>query len=408
LTAVSGRLAEFTERDCEVLGVSTDSLDSHDLWIATPRTQGGLGGLSFPLASDERGEICEAYGVFIPRRRLALRGLFIIDPNGVVQYQLTHNLNVGRSTEEVLRVLDALQTGGLCPAEWTAGQENLDPVRTLGPDSLLGPYRIEAILGTGSFGTVFRAWDTTLERRVALKVLSAQAIAEQSQPSATATRAAAVLSEARAAAGLNHPNICVVHSVDPGELAPMIVMEYVDGKALESLLEGERLSPEVAVSYARQIALGMAEAHRQGVVHGDLKPANIMVTSAGFIKIMDFGLARRQTSENGQAGSANGDGPQGMSGTPSYMAPEQVRGLPASAMTDVYSLGLILYEMATGKRAVQEGNFLETLRQIEQMDGERLARDASEPFATILRQTLVRHPPEQRLSMNQIVEMLAR
>src|SRR5262249_17939062 len=157
LTAVSGRLAEFTERDCKVLGISTDSLDSHDLWVATPRTQGGLGGLSFPLASDERGEICEAYGVFIPRRHLALRGLFIIDPNGVVQYQLTHNLNVGRSTEEVLRVLDALQTGGLCPGEWTAGQENLDPVRTLGPDSLLGPYRIESILGTGSFGTVFRA-----------------------------------------------------------------------------------------------------------------------------------------------------------------------------------------------------------------------------------------------------------
>ena len=404
---MSGRLAEFAERDCEVLGVSTDSLDSHDRWIATPRAQGGLGGLNFPLASDDRGEVCEAYGVYIPRRHLALRGLFIIDPNGVVQYQLTHNLNVGRATDEVLRVLDALQTGGLCPGEWTAGQENLDPVRTLGPDSLLGPYRIEAILGTGTFGTVFRAWDTTLERRVALKVLSSQSIGEPSEPSATATRAAAVLTEARAAAGLNHPNICIVHSVDPGELAPMIVMEYVEGQALETLLEDGRLPPEAAVSYARQIALAMAEAHRQGVVHGDLKPANIMVTSAGFIKIMDFGLARRQTSGNGQAEPANPAGPNGMSGTPSYMAPEQVRGLRASTMSDVFSLGLILYEMATGKRAVQQSNFLETLRQIERMDGDLLAGHAEEPFATLLRQTLIRHPPEQRLSMNQIVEMLA-
>jgi serine/threonine protein kinase/peroxiredoxin len=396
LTAVSGRLTEFTQRDCDVLGVSTDSLDSHDRWIATPRAQGGLGGLNFPLASDERGDVCEAYGVYIPRRHLALRGLFIIDPNGIVQYQLTHNLNVGRATDEVLRVLDALQTGGLCPGDWTPGQENLDPVRTLGPDSLLGPYRIEAILGTGSFGTVFRAWDTTLERRVALKVMGA----------GNPRSAAAVLAEARAAASLNHPNICIVHAVDPGELAPMIVMEYVDGKALEDLLENGPLPAEAAVSYARQIALGMSEAHRQGVVHGDLKPGNIMVTPAGFVKIMDFGLARREAPGDGQSPATAG-GPKGMSGTPSYMAPEQVRGLPATGPSDVFSLGLILYEMSTAKRAVREGNFLETLRQIDEMDGELLARNAPEPFSTILRQTLIRHPPEQRISMSQVVEMLA-
>jgi serine/threonine protein kinase len=357
--------------------------------------------LSFPLASDESGEVCEAYGVYIPRRHLALRGLFIIDPNGVVQYQLTHNLNVGRSTEEVLRVLDALQTGGLCPGEWTRGQDNLDPVRTLGPNSLLGPYRIEAILGTGSFATVFRAWDTTLERRVALKVLSLGSGATGP------TSAATVLAEARAAAGLNHPNICIIHAVDPGELAPMIVMEYVEGQALEDLLAGAPLPNATASSYARQIALGMAEAHRQGVVHGDLKPANVMVTSGGLIKIMDFGLARRQAPADGQGPTSNGDESKGISGTPSYMAPEQVRGLPAIAASDVFSLGLILYEMATGKRAVEESSFLETLRQIDEMDGQLLAHSAPEPFATILAQVLIRHPPEQRISMSRLVEMLA-
>jgi eukaryotic-like serine/threonine-protein kinase len=396
LTAVSGRLSEFTQRDCDVLAVSTDSIDSHDRWIATPRQQGGLGGLNFPLASDESGETCQAYGVYIPRRHLALRGLFIIDPNGVVQYQVTHNLNVGRSTDEVLRVLEALQSGGLCPGEWTPGQQTLDPVRTLGPDSLLGPYRIEAILGTGSFGTVFRAWDSTLERRVALKVVGSLGIAQ----------APAVLAEARAAAGLNHPNICIIYGVDPGELAPMIVMEYVDGRPLENLMDPGPLPSDQTISYTRQTALGMAEAHRQGVVHGDLKPGNLMVTAAGVIKIMDFGLAQKQTSLDGQAALPQFAEPKGISGTPSYMAPEQVRGEIAVPPSDVFSLGLILYEMTTGKRAVQEGSLLETLRQIDQLQGDVLAGQAPDPFKSLLRQMLGRHP-EDRISMNQVAEKLA-
>ena len=112
LTAISGRMTEFRHRDCEVLGVSTDSLATHEQWIALPRSQGGLGGLDFPLASDEEGAVCTAYGVYVPRQHLALRGLFIIDPNGVLQYQLVHNLSVGRRSEEVLRVLDGLQKIG--------------------------------------------------------------------------------------------------------------------------------------------------------------------------------------------------------------------------------------------------------------------------------------------------------
>src|SRR5262249_11044910 len=134
-------MSEFRARHCEVLGISTDSLETHERWISAPRQEGGLGGLEFALASDESGAVSSAYGVYLARRHLALRGLFIIDPNGILQYQVTHNLNVGRSTEEVLRVLDALQTGGLCPGEWTPGQDTLDPVRTLGPKTLLGPYR---------------------------------------------------------------------------------------------------------------------------------------------------------------------------------------------------------------------------------------------------------------------------
>src|SRR5690242_10868103 len=119
LTALGSQLGEFTRRDCHILGISTDSIESHQQWIATPRSQGGLGGLSFPLASDLDGAVSRTYGVYLPQQHMSLRGLFIIDPNGVLQYQVVHNLSVGRRADEVLRVLDGLQSGGLCPESWT-------------------------------------------------------------------------------------------------------------------------------------------------------------------------------------------------------------------------------------------------------------------------------------------------
>src|SRR5262249_54667933 len=162
----------------------------------TPSTHGGLGGLRFPLAGDEDGAVCRAYGVFVPRQHVALRGLFIIDPNGVIQYQLVHNLSVGRRTDEILPVLDALQTGGLCPSDWEREEAPLDPITVLGPNSVLGPYRIDAELGRGSFGAVYRAHDSLLQRMVALKVL---------RPGVTSSED--MLREARAAAALLHPNV---------------------------------------------------------------------------------------------------------------------------------------------------------------------------------------------------------
>src|SRR6266404_5585831 len=175
LTALSLRIEEFRRRHCDVLAISTDPVATHERWVATPKAQGGLGELHFPLASDEDGSVSQAYGVYVPRQHVALRGLFIIDPNGVLQYQVVHNLSVGRRAEEVLRVLDGLQTGGLCPSDWDATVPTLDPVRTLGPNSVLGQYRLEAELGRGSFGAVYRAHDLLLDRKVALKVLRADA-----------------------------------------------------------------------------------------------------------------------------------------------------------------------------------------------------------------------------------------
>jgi alkyl hydroperoxide reductase subunit AhpC len=169
LTALSVQYEEFLRRDCDILGVSTDPVTSHEQWITTPRSQGGLGSLAFPLASDEDGSVCQAYGVYLPRQNMALRGLFIVDPNGVLQYEVVHNLSVGRRSDEVLRVLDGLQTGGLCPENWARDESTLDPTQVLGANSVVGQYRIEQQIGSGTFGVVYRAKDLPawLKRRIA-------------------------------------------------------------------------------------------------------------------------------------------------------------------------------------------------------------------------------------------------
>ena len=126
LTAVSDRYEEFLERNVEVIGVSTDSVYSHRAWIHTPREQNGVSGLRYPLASDITKQVARDYGVLIEEKGIALRGMFIIDPEGILQYSVIHNLNVGRSVDEMLRVVDALQTGGLCPSDWRPGKQLLN------------------------------------------------------------------------------------------------------------------------------------------------------------------------------------------------------------------------------------------------------------------------------------------
>jgi alkyl hydroperoxide reductase subunit AhpC len=126
ITALSDRSDEFTEEGAEILGVSTDSVYSHLAWMNTPRTEHGLGEIAFPLASDKNRSVARDYGVLIEEQGIALRGLFIIDPNGVLQYSVINSLNIGRSTDETMRVLQALQTGGLCPSDWKPGQKLLE------------------------------------------------------------------------------------------------------------------------------------------------------------------------------------------------------------------------------------------------------------------------------------------
>ena len=129
LTSFSARWPDFRQRGCDLLGISVDSVELHREWLSTPPAEGGLGPLQFPLASDPDGAMARAYGVWVDQKQVSTRGLYIIDPAGILQYAVVHNLNVGRSPDEVLRVLDALQTGGLCPASWTAADGTIDAER---------------------------------------------------------------------------------------------------------------------------------------------------------------------------------------------------------------------------------------------------------------------------------------
>jgi peroxiredoxin (alkyl hydroperoxide reductase subunit C) len=126
LTTFSDRYEDFQGIGADVIGVSTDSVFSHRAWLRTPRDKGGVEGLKYPLASDATKNVARDYGVLIEDRGIALRGLFVIDPEGVLRYKVVHDLNIGRSAEETLRVIQALQTGGLCQAEWKPGQKTLN------------------------------------------------------------------------------------------------------------------------------------------------------------------------------------------------------------------------------------------------------------------------------------------
>jgi len=213
-----------------------------------------------------------------------------------------------------------------------SGQTGDDATQPMvGPGSQLGPYRIDAELGQGGMGQVFRASDSRLGREVAVKV-SRVAFSDRFER------------EARTAAALNHPHVCTLYDVGPNYL----VMELVEGQTLEERLRDGRLSVKQALEYGAQIAGALAAAHDKGIVHRDLKPANIMLTRTG-VKVLDFGLAKSVVDDTLTAANV-------VMGTPAYMPPEQRAGRPCDARTDIYALGLVIYEMATGVRAPVDGS----------------------------------------------------
>src|SRR6266852_3291541 len=208
-------------------------------------------------------------------------------------------------------------------------------------------YRVVALAGRGGMGEVYRAEDLTLGQVVALKFL----------PDTLSQDAAALVrfhAEVRTARQVSHPNVCRMFDIGEADGTLFLTMEYVDGEDLASVVRRiGRLSPDKATEIARQVCAGLAAAHERGVIHRDLKPANVMLDDAGKIRLTDFGLAGIAASIKGADVRA---------GTPAYMAPEQLAGRDVSTKGDLYSLGLILYEILTGKRAFEAASLPELMK----------------------------------------------
>jgi TolB-like protein/tRNA A-37 threonylcarbamoyl transferase component Bud32 len=209
----------------------------------------------------------------------------------------------------------------------------------------LGPYEIVAPLGAGGMGEVYRARDTKLDRHIALKVLPAIALTD------LAARARLVR-EAKLAGSLNHPSICTVHDVDEAGGTIYVAMELVAGRSLAAAIPKDGLATDLLFQYGLEIADALAHAHDRGIVHRDLKGTNVVVTADGRAKVLDFGLAARRTTELTDAtrSVASLDSPGVVAGTLPYMAPESLRGEAADPRSDVWSFGVLLFEMASGRR----------------------------------------------------------
>jgi serine/threonine protein kinase len=233
----------------------------------------------------------------------------------------------------------------------------------LATGSRLGPYEVLSRLGAGGMGEVWRGRDTRLGRAVAIKVLPADLAAE-------GDRLKRFEREARAASSLSHPNIVTVYEIERIESAPVIVMELVEGRTLRELMADGPLPLRRILSIAPQIAEGLAQAHASGIVHRDLKPENVMVTGDGLVKILDFGLAKLTRPEVDSGETTPGSTVSAATrpgialGTVSYMSPEQASGHPVDFRSDQFSLGSILYEMATGRPVFKRQTTPQTLAAI--------------------------------------------
>jgi serine/threonine protein kinase len=258
----------------------------------------------------------------------------------------------------------------------------------------LGPYEIVSPLGAGGMGEVYRARDPRLKREVAIKVLP-QAF------SLDVDRLRRFEQEALATAALNHPNILAVFDIGTSEGSPYVVSELLEGETLRERLRSGSIAVRKALECALQIAHGLAAAHEKGIVHRDLKPDNLFLTNDGRVKILDFGLAKLTQPDFGDHTSptmTHATEAGVVMGTAGYMSPEQVRGSTVDARSDIFSFGVILYEMLSGKRAFHRDTAADTMSAILKEDPPELSetnRNVSPALERILQHCLEKNP-EQR------------
>jgi serine/threonine protein kinase len=221
----------------------------------------------------------------------------------------------------------------------------------------LNHYEILSLLGKGGMGEVYLAQDLRLKRKVALKLLPAELTRD-------ANRLRRFEQEAQAASALNHPNIITIHEIGEAEVGRFIVMELVEGHTLKALI-GQGCTPDQLAQLGSQMARALSVAHHAGITHRDIKPDNIMVRDDGYVKVLDFGLARlAPPGLDKEAATLQATNPGGMLGTIAYMSPEQARGESVSHPSDIFSLGLIFYQMVTGRHPFMTDSVLGTLNAI--------------------------------------------
>src|SRR5271165_5589209 len=259
---------------------------------------------------------------------------------------------------------------------------------------IAGRYRVVSLAGRGGMGEVYRAEDLTLGQLVAIKFLPETLLQDSSA-------LARFHSEVLIARQVSHPNVCRVFDIGEPDGALFLTMEYVDGEDLASVVRRiGRLSPDKAVEVARQICAGLAAAHERGVIHRDLKPANVMLDGAGKIRVMDFGLAGIAAAIQGADVRA---------GTPAYMAPEQLAGKEVTTKSDIYSLGLILYEILTGKRAFEASTLPELIKLRESgtiTNPSTLVRDLDPLIERVILRCLDNEPAKRPVSALQVAAAL--
>jgi Tol biopolymer transport system component len=260
---------------------------------------------------------------------------------------------------------------------------------------IAGRYRVDALLGEGGMGKVYRAWDQTLRRNVAIKVLPPEVLGDRN-------RVSRFIQEARAASALNHPHVVTVFDVGDTEGLRYIVMELVEGATLRTAAAREPLELRKTLRLVTQVAEALGAAHDAGIVHRDLKPENIMVTRDGYAKVLDFGLAKLRMSDEpappDSSTAAMNSIPGGIMGTPAYMSPEQARGLPADHRTDLFSLGSVLYELTTGRRPFPGASRVDVLANILHAEPEpvrSLRPDAPPELGRVIRKAMAKDPGER-------------
>jgi serine/threonine-protein kinase len=255
-----------------------------------------------------------------------------------------------------------------------------------GAPERLGKYQIRRTLGRGAMGIVYEGFDPVIERRVAIKTVALDAAADPE----TAEALERFKREAQAAGRLTHPNIVGVYDYGETENLAYIVMEFVEGETLKALLDrGERFALADTASLMRALLDGLAYSHAQGVIHRDIKPANVMVTPEKRVKLADFGIARIESSSLTQAGT--------MIGTPAYMSPEQFMGQPVDARTDIYSTGVLLYQLLTGEKPF-EGSVTSIMHKVLNTEPPRpsaLAVAATPALDAVVARAMAKRPDDR-------------